>query len=74
MLTQSLSHLLLNMRVTHPSSYRLYPKYQTSTPESIIYSASALVSVGATSASFASAGAALVSTAAGSASDEVQRV
>jgi len=53
----------------------LYPEYRISTPEPSLYSASALASVGAASVSLVSAaGAALVSVAAGSASDEVQRV
>ena len=48
--------------------------YRISTPEPTLYSASALASVGAASVSLVSAGAAVVSAAAGSASEEVQRV
>ena len=55
------------------SPSRLYPEDQTSTPEQNIYSASALLSVvAAASDSFSAAGAG--SAAAGSASEEVQRV
>ena len=76
MLAQSSSHLLPKHAINnHPSPYRLYPEctvYQRQKPT--LYSASALASVGAASVSLVSAGAALVSAAAGSASEEVQRV